>query len=110
MMFQNNMKAFLDQLNIDLKDVKWQDLAACPGLSLALFFEEYEASLAVRRQMDSLCLNCPVQKECFLSAVDSNDTGLRGGFYLTLGKIDKAKNAHKTEEIVKKMARKIYGE
>ena len=45
---------------------------------------------------------CPVAKDCLLAGVENSEYGVWGGVYLSLGKIDKTRNAHKTQEFWKK--------
>jgi len=107
--FQNNMSDFLiDQIN--LEDFNWKNLALCREAETNFFFENYENNKNVARQIDSMCLACPVQKECYERGVSNKETGVWGGFYLINGVVDKNKNSHKTREVVDIMLEKIFHE
>lgn len=96
----------LDDLGLDPKRFTWQDLSSCQGVNTELFFDEYEGATA--KQIDAMCLACPVVKKCLLAGIEGSETGVWGGFYLVLGKVDKTKNAHKTEEFMSQLADKVY--
>lgn len=99
-------RSLLQDLGIDPESFDWRQLSSCRGLDINLFFDDYDG--AVARQIDQLCLNCPVGKECFLDAQEFEDEGVRCGFYLINGKPDPTKNSHKTKEMAAKLANKIY--
>jgi len=101
----------LEQLGIDPKTFVWQELAGCNGMPTDLFFDKYEERNNKRRavQIDNICLHCPVTKECFFAGVEGQETGVWGGFYLDRGEVDRSKNAHKTEDIVRELSARIYG-
>lgn len=79
-------------------------------MSLNWFFDDYEEDVELAKAMDSVCLSCPVMRECLLEAFDNKDYGLRGGIYLTNGKPDKARNGHKTPEVWAMIKEKLEGE
>jgi hypothetical protein len=88
------------------KEFVWQDLAACDSMTGVRrpdgtvddwFFDSYENS-TVAEQVDEMCRRCPVRRNCLYAGVTNNEQGVWGGFYLTNGKMDKTRNAHKTEE------------
>jgi hypothetical protein len=89
----------LDALGIEPDDLVWQDLAVCDGLELSRFYEGYETSERTAKLTDQICLSCPVRKECLSAGIENSEYGVWGGIYLTAGKADEAKNAHKTNEI-----------
>ena len=101
------MSSIFDLLGIDPGDVRWEDLALCASMAPApgtdgegdLFFEKYETSPSTAKMVDELCLSCPVMKQCLQSGIDDKLTGVRGGIYLTDGKRNIKRNAHKTEAV-----------
>lgn len=101
-----NIHVLLEQLNIDPRRFTWQDLADCRNLETEWFFDGYAGSRAVA--IDSVCENCPVLKECHLAGVNGKETGVWGGFYLENGIASKKRNAHKTPEVVSRLANNIY--
>lgn len=98
----------LEALGVDADTFDWRQLASCDGMDTNLFFDNYEGPTA--RQIDQLCLTCPVGKECFLDGKDNSDEGVRCGFYLINGNPDPAKNSHKSQKIAEELAAKIYGD
>jgi len=103
-------RKFLEQIGINPDYYEWTQLAACQNLDVNLFFDLYETDRVIARQIDDLCLSCPVQKECYEFGRSNREQGLFGGFYLRLGTPDPERNSHKTRETVNKMARKVYDE
>lgn len=89
----------LSQLGLDEEDLKWTDLALCAGVRVSLFYEEYEAEPRKAKLADEICLSCPVRNICLASAVENGEWGCWGGVYLVNGKMDEARNAHKTPDI-----------
>lgn len=102
-----NIHRILEQLGVDPDFFNWQHLADCRNLDTNLFFDAYDGTAA--QQVDELCARCPVTKECFLSGEKQKEVGVRGGFFLENGKVSKRKNSHKTPEMVKILAERIYG-
>ena len=91
--------SLLDELGIDPEDFTWHDLSLCDGMDPELFFSKYESDEEVARQVDQICLHCPVMKECGLRG-PQGEHGVWGGIYWNgSGKPDKNRNAHKTPEI-----------
>ncbi len=88
-----------DVLGLDADDLEWQDLAICTGQSIWRFHEGYESSPRVARQTDQMCLSCPVRKECLQAGIENGEWGVWGGVYLTAGRVDQNKNAHKTQQV-----------
>lgn len=76
-------------------------------MELNWFFDDYEADEELAKAMDEVCLSCPVMKDCLMEASDMKDTGLRGGIYLNKGKPDRARNAHKTDEVWARIREKL---
>jgi hypothetical protein len=112
-MFPDDTSGLLDGLGIDPTDFEWHDLAACKGYPWKdrdPFFEEYEKNNVVAKQIDDLCASCPVTKECFFFGNKTKSTGVFGGFYMQNGEVVGNKNAHKSQEIAKTLAERIYGD
>ena len=82
-----------------LYDEKFLDQALCNGMDYRRFFEDYEENPELAKNIDSLCMSCPVIAECFKKGVSSESWGVWGGVYLIDGKIDKQKNAHKDKVV-----------
>jgi hypothetical protein len=80
-------------------DLEWYHLAICQGMKTNWFYDDYEADPVFAKTMDDICLSCPVRKMCLREGVENREDGLWGGVFLDKGKTDKAKNAHKTEEV-----------
>jgi hypothetical protein len=76
----------------------WQDEALCAGLDTEEYFDKYESDYTVATNIDRMCVNCPVVKECFDYGVSTESWGVWGGIYLVDGKIDNSRNSHKTQE------------
>jgi hypothetical protein len=87
-----------EKLNLDPDRFVWQDIALCKGLDFNIFFDQYEEDPVHAKTVDSMCLSCPVIKNCYLEAIDNNETGVWGGIYFSNGAIDKARNLHKNDE------------
>lgn len=88
----------------DTKYFHWEMLAACRGTVTSVeddfFFDAYEIDPVISRQVDEICLSCPVQDVCFEEGVSTKSEGVWGGVYLTSsGKVDKVRNAHKTQDV-----------
>lgn len=77
----------------------WDEEALCAGMDYEKFFDKYEDDPELAKQIDNLCLACPVMLECFRRGVSSESWGVWGGIYLVDGKPDKTKNSHKTKQI-----------
>jgi hypothetical protein len=93
------MSSVFDVLGLDAEDLEWQDLALCEGQEISRFHEGYESSPRIAKQTDQMCLSCPVQRMCLQAGIENNEYGTWGGVYLTNGKVDEAKNSHKTQDI-----------
>lgn len=100
-----NEPSLLEELGLDEETLTWRHLALCSEMGPTspdepdLFFEKYESDSEIAKAMDEVCLSCPVMKDCLMKATDDKDYGLRGAIFLSNGKLDAAKNAHKTPEV-----------
>jgi len=99
--------SLLDELGLEEETLEWHQLALCKGMDLNLFYKAYEEDEETAKAMDEVCLSCPVMKNCLLDAMGYKDSGLRGAFYLENGKIDKVRNAHKTDEVRLRIQEKL---
>ena len=102
------MSSILNNLGVDEEDFEWYHLALCDGMDTNLFYDKYEADQETAKQVDQICLHCPVIKQCYAEGVAGKERGTWGGVYMDLGRIDKINNQHKTQEIWKQL-RKIHG-
>lgn len=100
------MSNILNDLGVDQDDFEWFHLAACNGMDTNLFYEKYEADINIAKNIDEMCLSCPVIKMCYESGKDNNEHGIWGGIYLNAGVIDKSRNVHKDQEVWKKLRKK----
>ena len=91
----------LELLGFDEETFTWQDLALCAYTPYPdTFFEKYEKDKTVARQVDEMCLHCPVMKQCAQYAMENDLRGVWGGIYWNgSGAPDKDMNAHKTDEV-----------
>lgn len=76
----------------------WKESAACKDFDTNLFFDKYEEDKDVAGMVDSLCVQCPAQRQCLAYAVSNQEWGVWGGVYFEGGKISKEFNSHKTKE------------
>lgn len=90
--------SILDELGIEAEDLKWYHLAACNNFRLNLFYDDYESDEVLAKNVDLVCLSCPVMKECGEIGFNNKERGLYGAVFLHLGRVDKLNNDHKTEE------------
>jgi hypothetical protein len=106
------MPSLFSQLGLDEQDVQWYHLAACNGMTTDpkydWFYDLYEIDKEVAKQVDQICLHCPVIKMCHSEGVKNKEKGVWGGIYMDLGRIDKQNNSHKTPEIWKQL-KKLHG-
>lgn len=106
------MSDILSQLGIDEDEFDWYHLAACANIvkSVAtdIVFDKYESDTVTALQTDQMCLHCPVAKRCYQEGVKTKSDGVWGGVYLSLGKVSKKFNAHKTPEVWKAI-RRLHG-
>ena len=102
------MSDIISQLGLQHNDLKWYQIAACKDFDVNLFYDKYEADQEIAKQVDQICLHCPVINYCYIEGVANKEKGTWGGVYMDLGRIDKLNNQHKTPEIWKQL-RKIHG-
>jgi len=100
--------SLIKHLGIEEQDLRWWHMASCKDMPFSWFFEDYETDKETAKQIDQLCLSCPVNKFCFDEGVKNKDWGVRGGVYMNLGRSDKTYNKHKTQEIWRKL-KKLHG-
>lgn len=97
----------LEELGLDPRELRWQDLALCNGLDTEIFFEYYENSEQAALQADQICLHCPVMKQCGMAGMN-NEAGTWGAIYWNgSGKPDQLKNSHKSQETWKEIWSKL---
>jgi hypothetical protein len=89
----------LDELGIEAEDLRWWHLNACNELPLNPFFDDYESDEIVAKNVDLVCLSCPVIKQCGAEGFEKKERGTWGGVFLHLGRVDKLANDHKTDEV-----------
>jgi hypothetical protein len=100
------MSNILNELGVDEEDFNWWHLAACRGMDTNLFYDKYEMDINTAKNIDEMCLACPVNKMCYSSGIENNEYGIWGGVYLNAGTIDKTRNMHKTPEVWKRLKAK----
>ena len=100
------MLDILNNLGVDEEDFDWYNLAICSGMDTNLFYDKYEADENIAKNIDEMCLNCPVSKICYEKGIENNEYGVWGGIYLTSGSTDRARNIHKTTESWKAIRKK----
>jgi len=101
------MSNILDDLGLDPDTVTWQDLAACKGMELEWFYEDYENDAVHARNADLVCASCPVVAACAAAGKTKKEEGLWGGVYWNgAGKPDRVRNRHKTDEVWKDLEKK----
>lgn len=106
------MNSLIEVIGIDPDDLEWRDLALCRGMGdtrdgINEFFETYEESSNFAIVMDEVCLSCPVTKQCLAFGIENKENGLWGATYLSSGKPDASRNAHKTPAVWKKIEKRI---
>jgi hypothetical protein len=105
--------SLIEELGLDEKSLTWRHLSLCGGRSrgegmpLKWFFEDYENDPEHAKAMDTICLSCPVMKQCLADGIENGDYGLRGAIFLSNGKKDNQKNSHKTPEVWKRIEEKL---
>lgn len=80
-------------------DLRWYHVSVCRGMDLNWFYDDYEADSVFAANMDTICLACPVRSMCLRDGVENQEYGLWGGVFLNNGKMDPARNSHKTDDI-----------
>ena len=106
-----SMSDLLDELGLEEDHVEWYHLAACKNMDINWFYDKYEdkkedPNRVHAKQVDDICLSCPVAAQCLLDGVESKGYGVWGGIYLNLGRVDRDMNEHKTPEIWKALKKK----
>lgn len=92
------------------EELEWYHLALCqhmndpipdkePHTYIDKFAEGYEDDPVLAKNMDSICLACPVRNACLREGIENKEYGLWGGVFLNNGKVDEPRNAHKTEDV-----------
>lgn len=102
------MSSLLNELGLDPEDIKWYQLASCKGMNINWFYDEYESNKQHAKQIDQVCLGCPVIKQCYKEGVENKERGVWGGIFLNLGRVDKDNNAHKDTDQWKQL-KKLHG-
>lgn len=102
------MSKLIDELGLDPEQLVWQDLALCQGIEdNEDLYDNYESDPEIAKQVDEMCLVCPVMKQCAARGAEG-EWGVWGGIYWNgAGKPDKARNLHKTPEVWARIAKKI---
>lgn len=103
------MQSIFDALGLDETDLEWQDLAVCAGQDTNDFYDNYESDPDLAMVIDEECLSCPVLAQCLQAGTDNSEYGVWGGIYLTAGKPDKNKNAHKEQDVWERIRERISG-
>jgi hypothetical protein len=76
----------------------WKLDGKCLNFDTNLFFETYEEDKLIAKQIDKLCVGCPVVKTCYKHGVSNKEYGVWGGVYLDGdGDWDREFNSHKSE-------------
>ena len=100
------MSSILNSLGVDEEDFDWYDIAICRGMDTNLFYDQYEADQNIAKNIDEMCLSCPVLEMCFKVGKEMNEYGVWGGVFMNSGSIDKSKNLHKTADTWKRLKKK----
>jgi hypothetical protein len=99
-----------DFFNLHDDDFDWRKIASCASYGdPQLFFEAYEFDHHTARQVDEICLHCPVIRQCLRTGKEGGDTGVWGGIYLKNGKYARPENKHKTQAKWQQL-KEIHGE
>ena len=102
------MPNLLHELGLDPQDVKWYNLAACINMRINWFYDDYESDKELAKQVDQICLHCPVIKQCYKEGVSNKEKGVWGGIYMDLGRVDRVNNSHKEQDTWKRL-KKLHG-
>lgn len=102
------MPNLFDQLGIDQEDLKWYHLSACKEMPVNWFYDDYESDKELAKQIDQVCLHCPVIKQCHAEGIEGKEKGVWGGIYMDLGRTDKQYNIHKDPDTWKQL-KKLHG-
>lgn len=101
------MPSLLQLLGLDPEEFEWQDLALCDGMEPEWFHDDYADDQTLAKEVDEICLRCPVLKSCQMQAVENNEWGVWGAVYFKEGSPDDKKNEHKTEEVWNRLRQRI---
>ena len=106
------MANLFDFLGMDEEDIQWYHLASCTGMTkdpkFDWFYDLYETDKEAAKQIDQLCMSCPVIKICHSEGIKNKEKGVWGGVYMDLGRPDKQHNSHKEPEVTRKL-KKLHG-
>lgn len=102
------MSDIINELGLDEDNVKWYQFAACNNMETNWFYDTYETDVHIAKQADNVCVHCPVARQCLKEGISNREFGVWGGVYLNLGRVEKASNSHKTDEVWDSL-RKIHG-
>ena len=103
------MSDLLGEMGLEEDRLKWYHLAACKGMDVNYFYDIYETDPETAKQIDQMCIHCPVVKFCHDEGVSNKEKGVWGGVYLNLGRTDSDYNKHKSPDDWK-VLRKIHGQ
>lgn len=71
--------AFLDDVNSDTAETRWQSQAECRGSDPSVFFPDSQTTDALRPAL-FICKGCPVRQQCLDWALDTHqEFGIWGG-------------------------------
>jgi hypothetical protein len=102
------MPNLFEFLGIDELDIKWYHLAACKEMPINWFYDDYESDKELAKQIDQVCLHCPVIAKCYSEGVKNKERGVWGGTFMDLGRPDKENNLHKDAE-TSRAIKKLHG-
>jgi hypothetical protein len=102
------MSDLVKELGLEEDKVQWYHLAACKNTDINWFYDNYETDPELAKQIDQMCLHCPVVKQCYENGVQGKEKGVWGGVYMDLGRTDHDYNKHKTPEDWKAL-KKLHG-
>ena len=102
------MSDLIREMGLEEDRLKWYHLAACKNMDVNWFYDSYETDSELAKQIDQMCLSCPVVKFCYEEGVKNKERGVWGGVYLNLGRVDHDYSKHKTTEDWKAF-KKLHG-
>lgn len=102
------MSDYFYNKGIDSKYIRWWNLASCNNMNVNWFFDDYESDQVLAKQIDNVCISCPVIKFCYKEGIENKLQGVWGGVYVKYGKPKKQYNMHKTPEVWRKL-KKLHG-
>lgn len=80
--------------------MSWRDFALCQsGVPVEHFFDNYKDDEQIAKQVDEMCLSCPVFQQCHDEAVQNKEYGVWAGVFRKNGLLYKKRNMHKTPEV-----------